>query len=76
MYFLRDAERPKRCSGGKKEYLGRRQAASHEILDLAFPGSNPGAPANLTVMMVFVKAWVCFSSVKQVLSCKEVCGKL
>ena len=27
--------------------LGRRQAASHEILDLAFPGSNPGAPANV-----------------------------
>jgi|AIJM01.1.fsa_nt_gi hypothetical protein len=29
--------------------LGRRQAASHEILDLAFPGSNPGAPANIFV---------------------------
>ena len=27
--------------------LGRRQAVSHQILDLAFVGSNPTAPANL-----------------------------
>ena len=32
-------------------FLGRRQAVSHKTLDLAFPGSNPGAPvgSRLTV---------------------------
>lgn len=26
--------------------MGRRQVARHQPLELAYPGSNPGAPAN------------------------------
>ncbi len=40
--------------------LGRRQAASHENLDLAFPGSNPGAPTILTKGDVLLRAFFMF----------------
>ncbi len=32
--------------------LGYRQAVRHQVLILAFPGSNPGIPANLHVSLI------------------------
>ncbi len=40
--------------------MGRRQVVRHQVLVLAFGGSNPSGPAKLSLLPAFCRLVICF----------------
>ena len=51
--------------------MGRRQVVRHQVLVLAFGGSNPSGPAKLSLLPAFYRLVICFITTLFVMSVRS-----